>query len=252
MTDSAIAAKTRIFAWLEQALNAASLEELVRYLDLLKGGGLLGDLLKAQWDSGHPLFKLSRADQGHLLNHVFNRNGQGWWGSDVEAIATESLAQALTRMLFDGEGGPRRWVKRIDCWWMLAGTHHFHGMITESMQQITMLWMTPPKGDQKLQYEQYKQQLELACRTLKRPVDPGFLVPDNYTRSENIWIVSAERWALTHGVDAKGKPRRCADDVRLQSKVRGVKVTRQLCEDFKNRYPQLGRSGAGKRSSKRT
>jgi hypothetical protein len=227
-------------------------------------------LLQAVWQSGHPL-TLSKADQGHLMNHVFNRNGKGWWGAEVEAVTTEALAQALTRMLFDApaanqgmaarsartgrarsRGTPRAWPKRIDWWWALPSTHYFHTVITESDQQITVTFMTPPKGDQLPAYDLYRKQYELAKTILKRPLDPTFVVPDNFTRLENCWMISAERWALTHGVDQKGKPRRCAEVVAPLSGLGGVTVTRSLCEDYKDRFLQLGGPAPSPRASARS
>jgi hypothetical protein len=260
MTFPGIIAKTRIFDRLEQFLNTSSVQELAAMRDALGQGRPLGDLLQAVWQSDHPL-TLSKSDQGHLMNHVFNRNGKGWWGADVEAIATEAAAQALTRMLFtsSGEskgrarssGTPRAWPKRIDCWWALPSTHYFHNVITESEQQITWTFVTPAKGDQLPAYELYKEQYELASRILKRPLDPTFVVPDNFTRRENSWMISAERWALTHGVDKKGKPRRCAEEVPLLSGLPGVTVTRSLCEDYKDRYLQLGGPSGSARAKRK-
>jgi hypothetical protein len=245
MTDpSASICKTRIFDRFEQALNTASMTELASYRTALREGALLGDLLLAQWRSGHSL-SVSRSDQRHLLNHAFNRNGQGWWGPDVEAIAGEGVAQAITRMLFTADGAPRKEAKRIDCWWMLPGTHHFSNLITESAQQISYLWMTPAKGDQPAEYTLYRKQLELAEGLLKRPRNPEFVVPDNLTRKENCWVVSASRWSLTHGVDDKGKPRACAEVVPLLTPKRGVvTVTRPFCEAFRDRFPQTERRKA--------
>jgi hypothetical protein len=120
----------------------------------------------------------------------------------------------------------------------------------ESEHQITYLWMTPPKGDQRAEYGVYKKQLALAEEAFKRPRNPEFIVPDNLTRKENTWVVSASRWALTHGVDAKGKPRACADVVPLLTPKRGVvTVTRPFCETFRDRFPQTERPKQGVKAS---
>jgi hypothetical protein len=70
-------------------------------------------------------------------------------------------------------------------------------------------------------------------------------VPDNFTRKENVWTVSESRWALTHGVDRKGKPRACAEIVPpLTPGKKSVTVTRALCEAFQDRFPQAQRGKA--------
>jgi hypothetical protein len=250
MTFPAIVAKTRIFARLEQLLNSSSLDQLSALLDQLGQGRPIGDLLLELWDSGHAL-TLSKQDQTHLLNHAFGRNGKGWWGNDLEAIASEALAQALTRMLYEpsteasvkraakSSGAPRVAPKAIDCWWMLPSTHFVHSVITESAHQITWTWVTPPRGDRDTEYGLYKKQLDVAETTLKRPFDPTFFVPDNYTRLENIWIVSGTRWALTHGTNAKGARTPCAVATAPITRLDGVSVTRSLCEDYQDRFPQI-------------
>ena len=228
--------KTRIFERFEQALNTASMTELAAYRTALREGIPLGDLLLAQWRSGHSL-SVSRADQKHLLNHAFNRNGQGWWGADVEAIAGEGVAQAITRMLFTADGAPRTQAKRIDCWWMLPSTHHFSNVITESAQQITYLWVLRPRA---ISARSTRLPAARAGRGHARaPAQLQFVVPDNFTRKENCWVVSASRWSLTHGVDAAGKPRACAEVIPLLASQRGVvTVTRPFCEAFRDRFPQ--------------
>jgi hypothetical protein len=240
---SAALVRTRVFDRLEQALNSASIAELTAFLDGLRGGMRLGDLLQAQWQAGNA-FTLSRSDQNHLMNHVFGRKSRGWWGRDVEAIAGEGLAQVLSRMLFDLDGQPRRSAKRVACYWFLPGALHFYNTITESDQQITYTWVTPPKGDQPAAYAWYREQVELADKTkVSRESLPP--VPDNLTRKENIWIVSATRFANTRGVDSKGKPRALAEIERRLTRGADVTVARPLCEDYRDRYPQGGRARRG-------
>jgi hypothetical protein len=260
MTDVGVVARTRIFDRFNQALNNASLEELVAWRDALRGGATIVDLLQAAWKAGDTM-SVGRADQKHLLQHVYGRGkGGGWWGREVEAIATEGLAQTITRMLFDPDGQPRKWAKRVDGSWMLGYTHHFHVVVQESEQQVTMTWVTPPKGDHPSDYARYLAALEDACENLSRPRDPDLRVASNFTRLEDIWVITDKRWALTHGVDKRtGRWRPVAKVERNVSKTRGqVVVARQLCEDYKDRFPQKGGrggkkgGGGGRRSAART
>ena len=227
-------AKTRIFARLEQALNAASMGELEGYLAALGDGATLVDLLEAQWRTGHPQ-SLSRADQVHVVSHAFPRKGNGWWGPDALAIATEGLAQALLRMIAASDGHSRKWARRIECLWVAAGTHHFHVSITDSPQQITLAFMTPPKGDQVAEYALYQQVRKLADAQLPGPRDKRRIVPKNLTRLENIWTVGETRWVAVSGVGENGKPLPVAEVQRNLTKGKGVVVTRQLCEAFEDR-----------------
>ena len=229
--------QTRLCARLEQGLNTASMYELTLLVNSLTSGVTFIQMLEAQWKLGQRTVS-GKADQKHLSLHVFGGKQEPWWGADTDLIATEGLVQTVMRMIYDLEGKPRSAAKRVSIMWALGGADHFHVVTSESTQQVSMLWVTPPKPDQPLAFEAYKQRVASGASRLN-PKD--LTIPDNFTRPENIWVSSGAGWALTHGVDASGKKRAAAIVHKPLTKQKGVVVTQALCEAYNDRFPQLGK-----------
>lgn len=270
MTDGVIAQVTEPHDLLAIGLNGASTPELAGYRALLMGGATALDLLEASWASGGPLTP-SAAMQRHVREDIYGvaANARtkgarttrapkvpkpkhvGWWSDNALPITTEATAQFLTRMLFDTEGKPRKWPKRLDIYWLIGYSLHYHMIIRESPELITVNLVTPPKGDHASDYARYQRELVAAekRRPKHRSKDPDLKVASNFTRVEDLWIVSDKAWAVTHGVDrTTGKWRPVVKIEPNLTPSADVLVTRALCEDYKDPYPQ-GRSAAKRKKA---
>jgi hypothetical protein len=241
--------KTRLMTRLERGLNNASVRELSILRGALAGGTSFIQVMEAEWRLGQRTVS-GQTDQNHLTQHVFGGKDGPWWGADVDAVATEGVAQTVTRMLYDLSDQPRATAKRVDMWWLQGGADHFHIVVMESDQQITMTWVTPPKPDHAREFAAYKARIAALGARFSHAFDANLQVPANFTRPENAWTIAAKAWTRTHGCDGRGGRRPAVLTCKTLAKARNVAVTRALCEAFTDRFPQEAKKRRGKSARK--
>jgi hypothetical protein len=191
-------AKTRIFATLETMLNAQTTETLMDWQTKIASNDLL-DLIDELRASN--IYDLSDEDYEHFKLHVFGRPNnenkqEDWWGTHVEDIMGEGLCHLLEHMIYktpymhsDGQQTPHRMV---ESWWLCPATYYFRTIVTTNKDNdawVTFHVITPPKGDHKKHYKEYKKRLP------NKQQETHINTPDDYDKLERIWVTS-------HGPDS--------------------------------------------------